>query len=135
MTADREQFLPLIARLRAVAKKHGDGVFAGALDACLVDASGGAPSCPMAGLILEEYVQTGHLPKIDGKRTTPLRPMNVTDPPPYDRQRLLNYVHHVLEARAALKSDTHYVKALQACQKAMQESDGCPMHRILKEQT
>lgn len=59
--------------------------------------------------------------------------MNVTDAPPYDWQRLLDCIHHVLEERTALKGDTHYVRTLHACQKAMEESDACPPHRFLKQ--
>jgi hypothetical protein len=131
---DRDQFLQLIARLHSVAEKHGDRVFAGALSDCLVDASGGEPKCPIADLILQEYAETGHLPKVDGAPKTPLLPLNAADPPPYDRQRLLDYIHRVLEERAAFKGDTKYVQALHGCQKAMAESEACPMHRFLSQQ-
>jgi hypothetical protein len=131
---DRDQFLQLLARLRGVAERHGDRVFAGALSDCLVDASGGHLKCPVADLILREYAETGHMPKVDEAAKTPPLPLNATDPPPYDRQRLLEYIHHALEQRAVFKGDTEYVQALHACHKAMLESEACPMHRFLSQQ-
>jgi len=131
---DRDQFLQLIARLHAVAEKHGDRVFAGALSECLVDASGGGPNCPMADLLIQQYVETGHMPEVGGAPRSPQLPLNATDPAPYDRQRLLDYLHHVLEERAILRGDTQYVQALHACQHAMRENDACPVHRFLSKQ-
>jgi hypothetical protein len=130
---DRDQLLQLIARLHALAEKHGDRVFAGALGDCVVDASGGEPKCPIAELFLEEYGETGHLPKVKDDRTRPLRPLTIAEPPVYDRERLLDYIHHALEQRAILKGDTHFVRALHVCERAMRESDACPMHRVLKQ--
>ncbi|PYM86441.1 MAG: hypothetical protein DME09_02385 [Candidatus Rokuibacteriota bacterium] len=131
---DRDQFLQLIARLHAVAERHGDRAFAGALGDCLIDASGGEPKCPMAELFLQEYAETGHPPRLEGERTRPLRPMGIDEPPPYDRQPLLEKIHHALEERAILKGDTRYVQALHVCHRAMEENDSCPMHRLLKQQ-
>jgi hypothetical protein len=131
---DRDQFLQLIVRLQAVAEKHGDRVFAAALSECLVDASGGGPGCPMGDLILQQYADTGHMPEIgDATQKSPPLPLNATDPPPYDRQRLLDFIHHILEERAILKGDTHYVQALHGCQRTMQENESCPVHRFLSQ--
>jgi hypothetical protein len=131
---DRDQFLQLIARLRGVAEKHGDRVFADALSGCLVDSSGGEPRCPMAALFIQQYADDGYMPDIGGPPKTAPLPLNATDPPPYDRQRLLDYIRHILEERAALRGDTRFVQALHECRRTMLESESCPMHRFLNQQ-
>lgn len=131
---DRAQFLQLIARLRGVAEKHGDRVFADALGDCLLDSSHGDQRCPVVDLLLREYAETGQPPpRAEGEHPLQPVPLNYNDPPPYDRQHFIDYLHHVLEVRAAFKGDTAYVQALHACQKAMRESDACPMGRFLKQ--
>jgi hypothetical protein len=129
---DHEQFHRLIARLHAVAEKHGDLVFAHALTDCAVNASGGKPECPMAVLLLEDYAKTGERPHVMAPPSGGSLPLTAGDPPPYDRQGLLQYVHRVLEEQALLRRDVRYLEALQSCQKMMKEDDSCPMHRFLR---
>ena len=131
---DRDQFLQLTVRLRGVADKRGDSAFASALGQCLVDASGGEPNCPMADLLIGQYAEAGHMPDLGTPPKAPPLPLNAADPPPYDRQRLLNFIHHALEERAVLRGDTHFVEALHGCQRAMLDNDGCPIHRFLRQQ-
>ena len=124
---ERHWFLQVVARLLAVAEEHGDTTFAAALAECLLDASGGESKCPMAGLILDDYAATGHLPQLGGERAAALPPHEVT---PYDRQRLLDYLRRPVEDGAILEGDSHYRAALQLCEQAMRESESCPMHRF-----
>lgn len=104
---DHEQFFQLIARLRAVAEKHGDRAFAGALSDCLGLASSAESRCPIARLIVQDYGEMPHPPTANGDPSHRLGPLVATEPPPYEPERLLGYVHHALEERAVLKGDTH----------------------------
>jgi hypothetical protein len=111
-----------MARLRAVAERHGDTTLADALIGCLREASRGAPGCPIADLLSRQHI-------VPTPRDV-LLPMGLREPS-YDRGRLLEYVHRALRDRAALHGDTQFVEALHACQKHMQGDDRCPMHRLL----
>jgi hypothetical protein len=128
---DPDQFLRLRARLQAVAAKHGDAAFAEALSRCVVDASGGAPHCPMGELFLQRYADSGRMPDPADPRTRPRHPLTASDPPPYDRQRLMTYLQRVLEERALLHGDLQYVEALHACQGMTRDSAACPLHRFI----
>ena len=131
---EHEQFHRLIARLNAVAEKHGDAVFAQALTDCAVNAAGGKPECPMAALLLEDYAKAGAGPHRIEPSSGGSLPLTASDPPPYERQSLLDYIHRVLEEQALLRRDTRYLQALHGCQKAMREDESCPMHRFLRQQ-
>lgn len=126
----RRQFLDLVSRLRDVANRHGDTGFASALEACLIDASGAQPGCPIGDLLLEDYTETGAMPRVDHARRPPL-PLSSVEPPPYDPEWLLRNLHRALEQRARAHEDERYVQALQACAVARQSSDSCPMHRFI----
>ena len=129
--SDHDQFLALIARLRAVAQKHDDTVFAEGLASCLLDASGGEPKCPMAALLIADYAETGRLPKIEDAHTYPRRPMNMTDPPPYDRRQLLEHLHRALADKAGARRDVRLLEALHDCEHTRQTNEHCPLHRLL----
>jgi hypothetical protein len=59
--------------------------------------------------------------------------MGIDEPPPDDRQPLLDKIHHALKERAILKGDTRYVQALHVCQRAMEANVSRPMRRLLKQ--
>jgi hypothetical protein len=130
---DHDQFLALIARLRAVAEQHGDTAFADGLAACLIDASGGEPKCPLAALFLADYADTGRLPKIDDRRARPLRPLSASDPPPYDRRHLFEHLRRALEDKAVVRQDATLVEALRGCDAARRTNEHCPLHGLLTE--
>jgi hypothetical protein len=125
---ERRQFLQLMVRLRRVAERHGDTTFADALIGCLREASRGAPGCPIADLLGRQHI----VPPGASPPTEVLLPMGLTEPP-YDRDKLFEYVHRALRGRAALHGDTQFVEALHACLKHVQADDRCPMHRLLNQ--
>lgn len=126
-----DQFLALIARLRAVAEKHGDTAFAEGLAACLVNASGGHAKCPMAELFIDEYTATGALPEVEDTRTRPLQPMTTDDPPPYERRNLMNHLQRALEEKATVRRDLRLLDALHECEKTRETDVHCPLYRLL----
>jgi hypothetical protein len=128
---DHGQFLALIARLRAVAEKHGDTAFAEGLAACLIDASGGHAKCPMAKLFIDEYAATGALPKVEDTRTRPLQPMTTSDPPPYERRSLINHIQRALEEKAIVRRDLRLLEALHGCEKTRTTDVRCPLYQLL----
>jgi hypothetical protein len=126
-----EQFLGVVSRLRDVANRHQDTGFAAALEGCLTDASGVHPKCPIGELLLDDYAETGIVPRFKDHSRQPLLPLNGVEPPPYDPERLLQNVHGALEQQARAHQDKRYVEALQACAVARQSSDSCPIHRFI----
>jgi hypothetical protein len=126
-----EQFLGAVSRLRDVANRHEDTGFAAALEGCVIDASGAHPKCPIGELLLEDYTETGCMPRVADHSRQPRLPLSGIEPPPYDPERLLQKLHGALEQQARAHRDERYVGALQACVVARQSSDSCPIHRFI----
>jgi hypothetical protein len=129
---DRNQFFQLMGRVREVALKHGDETFAAACGACIIDASGGDPKCPIGDLAVETYGATGCLPSpAEDSTVRPRLPLTFEPPLPYERGQLLRYAHGALEERAVVRHDDQYIKALRACRTRRNLDTACPLHAFV----
>jgi hypothetical protein len=128
-----EQFLGVVSRLRDVAQRHDDTGFAAALEGCVINASGGDPKCPLGELFLEDYGETGVMPRVPDDSRRPRLSLNHFEPPPYDPEHLLQHLHRALAQQAGVHQDQRYVEALGRCAVARQRSDSCPIHRFIAE--
>jgi hypothetical protein len=126
------QFLQIMDRLGAEAKAKGDKSFAEALSHCTLNVSGGNPDCPMARLLMEDYIQTGQLPDGAAASSRPITAaVNSGSNPAPCREAIVDRLHELLKREAIWRKDQRFLESLAACQGAIKEEEFCPLHRLL----
>ncbi len=123
------KFLHLRDRLRAWAEEHGDHAFAQALTDCIVNVSSGEPHCPIAQLLEEDFVLTGHVPYATGPHQT-AAPSRAGTPSALSRQAVLGRVQTLLKRDAQRLQDDRYLQALEACAQATRDNPHCPFAKL-----